>query len=64
MTVDGTARGCSRRVHGHGREEHDSAVKVTLLHTSATGTKDDKISAHVVAMKECESEGAVAMWHA
>ena len=46
----------------HGCEEHDSALKDTLLHTSVTDTKGGKISAHMVAMKECESEGAVAVW--
>ena len=63
--IDGSyACQCSRGAHGHGRKEHDSARKVTLLHTSVTAMRGDKVSSHVVAMIECESEGAVAVWHA
>ena len=63
--IDGShACQCSRGAHGHGREEHDSAMKITLLHTFVTVMKGGKVSALVVAMKECEREGAVAMWHA
>ena len=60
--IDGShACQCSRGAHGHSREQHDSPLKNTLLHTSMTTTKDDKVSAHAVAMEVSESECAVAM---